>query len=139
MEDENDNLIKIRSRNKLQELSLRDDKKLVILQLVSESKNIKITENQKDLFVSKIEKTEQDKQENLVKKTCRELGITQKELAERIGVSQEALSRWSNGQKIPKTVETLFQALLKINRMSNIESELINFRNKLDNLILNQL
>ena len=81
----------------------------------------------------------ENKEENLVKKTCRELGITQKELAERIGVSQEALSRWSNGQKIPKTVETLFQALLKINRMSNIESELINFRNKLDNLILNQL
>jgi len=34
-------------------------------------------------------------EENLVKKTCKELGITQKELAERIGVSVQTLSRWN--------------------------------------------
>ena len=37
--------------------------------------------------------SEVEKEENLVKKTCRELGITQKELAERIGVSESSIKR----------------------------------------------
>jgi DNA-binding XRE family transcriptional regulator len=37
-------------------------------------------------------------EENLVKKTCRELGITQKELAERIGVSKQTIYDWSSGK-----------------------------------------
>jgi transcriptional regulator with XRE-family HTH domain len=40
-------------------------------------------------------------EENLVKKTCKELGITQKELAEKIGVSQNTVSTWKNNNKIP--------------------------------------
>jgi len=39
-----------------------------------------------------------EKEENLVKKTCRELGITQKELAERIGVSKQTIYDWSSGK-----------------------------------------
>ncbi len=50
-------------------------------------------------------------EENLVKKTCRELGITQKELAERIGVSRQTVSDWSSGRsditKMGRTVLTL--------------------------------
>jgi DNA-binding transcriptional regulator YiaG len=33
--------------------------------------------------------------ENIVKKTCKELGITQKELAELMGVSEGTVNRWS--------------------------------------------
>jgi DNA-binding XRE family transcriptional regulator len=43
------------------------------------------------------EKSEQI-EENLVKKTCRELGITQKELAEKIGVSRQTIYDWSSGK-----------------------------------------
>jgi len=51
-------------------------------------------------------------QENLVKKTCKELGINQKQLAEKIGVSERAMTNWANNKvKIPKiffkTVELL--------------------------------
>ena len=34
-------------------------------------------------------------QENLVKKTCRELGITQKELAKYFGVTPKTVSDWA--------------------------------------------
>ncbi len=64
-------------------------------------------------------------EENLVKKTCRELGITQKELAEKIGITKESLSRWNNGHKMPKSIEILLESLLKIKQMDRIESELI--------------
>ena len=47
-----------------------------------------------------------EKEENLVKKTCRELGITQKELAEKMGVSETSISQWSNGKKsLTKNIE----------------------------------
>jgi transcriptional regulator with XRE-family HTH domain len=36
-------------------------------------------------------------EENLVKKTCRELGITQKKLAEESGNSISSISKWSKG------------------------------------------
>ena len=39
--------------------------------------------------------------ENIVKKTCRELGITQKELAERLDVPQSTVSGWAKND-IPK-------------------------------------
>jgi transcriptional regulator with XRE-family HTH domain len=58
------------------------------------------------------EKSEQI-EENLVKKTCRELGITQKELAEKIGISTTSVSKWNNGSKIPlysqKTLELIIE------------------------------
>jgi transcriptional regulator with XRE-family HTH domain len=88
------------------------------------------------------EKSEQieEIEENLVKKTCRELGITQKELAEKIGVSPEAISRWNRGtNQIPKTVELLFLTILENLNYKKIDRELLKFRNTIDKLILNQV
>jgi DNA-binding XRE family transcriptional regulator len=51
-----------------------------------------------------------EKEENLVKKTCRELGITQKELAKKIGVSTRTLTNWSNKSiKIPQMAINLIE------------------------------
>jgi DNA-binding XRE family transcriptional regulator len=50
-------------------------------------------------------------EENLVKKTCKELGITQKELAERIGVTPYTITRWGKGD-LDKSVKVLLDALI---------------------------
>ena len=68
-------------------------------------------------------------EENLVKKTCRELGITQKELAERIGVSRQTVSDWATGRVIiSKSSEYLLSLLL-------IEQEYIEFKKAVKDLI----
>ncbi len=50
--------------------------------------------------------------ENIVKKVCSELGITQKELAERLDVPQTTLSTWAKGE-IPKMTEFALKLLLE--------------------------
>jgi transcriptional regulator with XRE-family HTH domain len=50
-------------------------------------------------------------EENLVKKTCRELGITQKELAEKTGIAEQTIRNWSAGQKIPIWAYNYFNIL----------------------------
>jgi transcriptional regulator with XRE-family HTH domain len=63
----------------------------------------------------KVKKNE-DKELNLVKKTCKELGITQKELAEKIGVSVRTLTNWNNGTiEIPK-IAVNFMNMLPLER-----------------------
>jgi transcriptional regulator with XRE-family HTH domain len=52
-------------------------------------------------------------EENLVKKTCRELGITQKELAERIGVPQGTLNRWASTEELPKMTNLALTLMLE--------------------------
>ena len=51
--------------------------------------------------------------ENIVKKVCKELGITQKELAEMLEVQPSAVSNWNSG-KIPKMVEILLNQMLEL-------------------------
>ncbi len=58
--------------------------------------------------------SEVEKEENLVKKTCRELGITQKELAEMIGVSPKTVSDWTVGRlQITTPINKLLKLLIK--------------------------
>ena len=63
----------------------------------------------------KRQKQEQDLQEamddNIVKRVCRELGITQRELAERMGVSQNMPATWSSGAE-PSNMAVKFMELL---------------------------
>jgi DNA-binding transcriptional regulator YiaG len=61
------------------------------------------------------EKSEQI-EENLVKKTCRELGITQKELAEMFGVSRQSINNWANNRTEPPKIFSRLLELLQIER-----------------------
>jgi transcriptional regulator with XRE-family HTH domain len=50
-----------------------------------------------------------EKEENLVKKTCRELGITQKELAEKIGVTDRTLSKYATNEYIINHINLILE------------------------------
>jgi len=50
--------------------------------------------------------------DNIVKKVCKELGITQKELADKLDVSTAAISTWSKGD-IPKMAELALKLMLE--------------------------
>lgn len=59
------------------------------------------------------------KSENLIKKTCKELGLTQKELAEQMGIAENTISQWSRGiVPTPAWAIKMF-GLLKIERQYN--------------------
>ncbi len=58
-------------------------------------------------------------EENLVKKSCRELGITQKELAERIGVKPESLNSSLSRGKISNQTKKSIEMLLEIEKLSS--------------------
>ncbi|EJF06527.1 hypothetical protein ThvES_00013950 [Thiovulum sp. ES] len=63
----------------------------------------------------------ENKEENLVKKTCRELGITQKKLAEITKIDRGNLSRWNlNKRKIPEYIEQYLIILTKLNTYEKI-------------------
>ena len=50
--------------------------------------------------------------ENIVKKTCKELGMTQKELAEMLGVPQSTVSGWAKND-IPKMTQMALELLIE--------------------------
>ena len=56
------------------------------------------------------------KQTNIVKDTAKELGMTQKQLADRMGVAENTISQWSRGiVDTPKWALEMFE-LLKVER-----------------------
>ena len=66
-------------------------------------------------------------EENLVKKTCKELGITQKELAEKIGMSERAVSNWAKDRvKIPNNFLRLIELLKSEEELKAIKKVLKN-------------
>jgi DNA-binding XRE family transcriptional regulator len=54
-------------------------------------------------------------EENIVKKTCKELGITQKELAEKFGLTASAISQWDN--EVPKTAQIALELMIENNQL----------------------
>jgi transcriptional regulator with XRE-family HTH domain len=58
--------------------------------------------------------------ENLVKKTCKELGITQKELAKKIGITERTISRYATGETIPKNINNHLLLLIDNKTKTNI-------------------
>jgi transcriptional regulator with XRE-family HTH domain len=70
-----------------------------------------------------------EKELNLVKKTCKELGITQKQLAEKIGVSRVTINDWANDKTpIPKWGKNIIFYI-------NENYELLTFKKNLKKLI----
>ena len=72
-------------------------------------------------------------QENIVKRVCKELGITQKELAEMLEVQPSAVSNWNSG-KIPKMVEILLNQMLELKECKDKLKKLQNFKELLDEI-----
>ena len=52
------------------------------------------------------------KEENIVKRVCRELGVTQSELARMLGVSPQNVSDWQK-RSLPKMTEMALKLLLE--------------------------
>lgn len=62
-----------------------------------------------------------DKQ-NIVKETAKALGITQKELAERIGAAEATVRNWSAGKDIPQWAEKSMEMLIENHKNKEIIS-----------------
>lgn len=64
--------------------------------------------------------------ENLIKQTCKELGLTQKELAERLGVKEVTINKWSSSGEVPtsglKSIELLRENEKLKKQLSIVES-----------------
>jgi len=55
---------------------------------------------------------------NLIKETCKALGITQKELAEKMGVAEGTVNRWaSKPDEITEQAQKTLQLLLENNSL----------------------
>ncbi|WP_297945451.1 helix-turn-helix transcriptional regulator [uncultured Campylobacter sp.] len=52
------------------------------------------------------------KEQNIVKRVCKELGITQRELAERMDIPESTVARWKGGD-LPRLAELYLNALLE--------------------------
>ena len=63
--------------------------------------------------------------ENIVKKVCKELGITQKELAERLGVNDGTVRKWASQTEPPEWGLKFLQLLLE---KEQIEKQLSMFK-----------
>lgn len=57
--------------------------------------------------------------ENIVKRTCKELGLTQKELAERLDVSKPSVDRWASTGEIPDSSKKLIEFLVENEKLKN--------------------
>lgn len=56
---------------------------------------------------------EKEKKENLIKKTCKELGLTYRELGERIGYSEATLNKNASTGEISKSIEVAINLYLE--------------------------
>ena len=62
--------------------------------------------------------------ENIVKKVCKELGITQKELAEQLGVSKPSVDRWASSKDIPESSKKMIEFFLENQKLKKDLSDL---------------
>ncbi len=69
----------------------------------------------------------ENQEENLVKKTCRELGITQKELAERLEVSPHTITNWSKFG-MDKTIQIALEGLIYKEKFRSFQENMIKFQ-----------
>ena len=73
--------------------------------------------------------------ENIVKKVCAELGITQRELADRIGMSADSLNNAVNQNKISKMAETAINLVLEVETLKKELSKYENLKSALKDAV----
>ncbi len=62
---------------------------------------------------------------NIVKDIAKTLGMTQKQLAEHIGVKEDTVSQWARGKNpIPKWALKMFELLKKEKRYQELEQDI---------------
>jgi len=76
-----------------------------------------------------------DKDINIVKKVCKELGVTQKELAELLGVGVDTINKSASTGKVSKQLETSIYMLLEIKNLKNKLTTFNDLKNILKNII----
>lgn len=67
-----------------------------------------------------------EKEENIVKKVCKELNITQKELAEMLDVPQGTVNRWASSNDIPKMAYLALTQMIKLKEFEEAQNNLSN-------------
>lgn len=73
--------------------------------------------------------------ENIVKHVCKELGITQRELAERIGMSADSLNVAVSNNKISKMTEAAVNLVLEVESLKKELSKYENLKNALKDAV----
>jgi transcriptional regulator with XRE-family HTH domain len=63
-------------------------------------------------------------EENIVKLTCKELGLTQKDLADTLGVSKPSVERWAQSGDIPDQAKKQLELLVENSKIKNELNEL---------------
>ena len=74
-------------------------------------------------------------EENIVKRVCKELGITQRELADRIGMSADSLNNAVNRNKISKMAETAINLVLEVETLKKELSKYENLKSALKDAV----
>ncbi len=65
-----------------------------------------------------------EEETNIVKKVCAELGITQKELAEKLGTSKPTIERWSQTGEVPEPSKKHIAVLLENENLKKENEEI---------------
>ena len=73
--------------------------------------------------------------ENIVKKVCAELGITHRELAERIGMSADSLNVAVSNNKISKMTEAAVNLVLEVETLKKELSKYENLKSALKDAV----
>ena len=71
--------------------------------------------------------------DNIVKRVCKELGLTQKELAERLGIPQPTMARWATGE-VPDQSKKLLELFLENTKLKKDLQEVANAVKVLDKI-----
>lgn len=72
-------------------------------------------------------------EENIVKKVCKELDITQKELADMLEVGTSTVSQWGKGD-IPKMAQLALEQMLEIKDLKEKITKIKDFKQLLNEL-----
>lgn len=93
-------------------LKFDKDEKAIVAKMQQGSDGVYELEEQR--IISKLE---EQNNENIVKRVCKELGITQRELAERMKVNEVTVRQWSSKGEVMPNVEVTLNLLLENHRL----------------------